>query len=113
LNTFRTFELASDFYQQVATLKLNGHLREQLLRASSSIALNLAEGNAKSSVKEKKRFYQIAYGSRKECQAIFKICRVEQKNILNNADHLGVCLYKLTKAELTVDAKQGRREKCE
>jgi four helix bundle protein len=100
MKTFRTFELATEFYQKTENLKLSGHLKEQLLRAASSIPLNLAEGNAKSSVKEKKRFYQIAYGSLKECQAIFKISRVNQKEILHCADHLGACLYKLNKAEL-------------
>ncbi len=103
MKTFRTYELACDFYLQLEGLKLTGHLRDQLLRAAASIPLNLAEGNAKSSVKEKKRFYQIAYGSFKECEAIFKISRTQHKDILNCANHLGACLYKLNKAELSVD----------
>ena len=82
---------------------IKGNLRDQLLRASSSVALTLAEGNAKSSVKEKKRYYQMAYASLKECQAIFKITRLKNKEILACADHLGACLYKLNKAEISVD----------
>ena len=101
MKTFRTLDLATDFYHKVDNIKLSGHLREQLLRAASSIALNLAEGNAKSSVKEKKRFYQIAYGSLKECQAIFKIGRVNQQDVLGCADHLGASIYKLQNANLT------------
>jgi hypothetical protein len=59
--TFRTLELSEKFYHQTENLRLAGNLRDQLTRASSSIALNLAEGNAKPSVKEKRRYYQTAY----------------------------------------------------
>lgn len=70
MKIFRTLELAIEFNDRVNELKISGHLRDQLLRASSSIALNLSEGNAKFSPKEKKRFYQTAYASQKECQTI-------------------------------------------
>ena len=43
LKNFRTLDLAVAFYRQVTGLKLPHHLKDQLLRASSSIALNLAE----------------------------------------------------------------------
>ena len=103
MKTFRTLELASDFYQLSEKSLLTGNLKDQLLRAASSIALNLAEGNAKPSIKEKKRFYQIAYASLRECQAIFKISGINDETLLDRADHLGACLYKLNKAEITVN----------
>ena len=71
MKSFRTLDLAIQFHDDVNQLKISGHLRDQILRASSSIALNLSEGNAKFSVKEKKRFFQMAYSSQKECQTIF------------------------------------------
>lgn len=108
MKIFRTLELATEFYQKVEEEKLTGHLRDQLLRAASSIVLNLAEGNAKPSVKEKKRFYQIAYGSFKECEAIFKISRVKNQDLLRCANHLGACLYKLKNAEITTDTRASR-----
>jgi len=44
LKNFRTYQLAVQLYRQSAVLKLPAHLRDQLLRAASSAALNTAEG---------------------------------------------------------------------
>jgi four helix bundle protein len=41
--------------------------RDQLERASTSVPLNIAEGNAKFSKTERARFFQIAHGSAVEC----------------------------------------------
>ena len=51
----------------------NRHLRDQLLRASQSIPLNIAEGNGKRSAADRKRFFEIARGSSFECCAVFDI----------------------------------------
>ena len=64
------------------------------MRASSSISLNLSEGAAKPSRKERLRFYGIAYASAKEIQAIIRLEDLEQ--LAPMADHLGASLYKLT-----------------
>jgi four helix bundle protein len=100
MKTFRTLDLAVQFHERVETIGATGHLRDQLLRAASSIALNLAEGNAKSSVKEKKRFYQTAYGSLKECETIFILMKLKDEDLTKAADHLGACLYKLNKSNI-------------
>jgi len=47
--------------------------RDQLARAGDSIALNIAEGNAKFSQKDRARFFQIAHGSALECAACLDI----------------------------------------
>lgn len=47
--------------------------RDQLERASTSIALNIAEGNAKFSNKDRVRFWQIAHGSAVECSACLDV----------------------------------------
>ena len=59
--------------------------------------MNLAEGNAKSSPKDKRRFFEIALGSLRECQIILQLERVTDSELLDVADHLGGCLYKLTR----------------
>jgi len=46
-----------------------GDVKDQLDRASASIALNIAEGNGKYSPKDRCRFFDIAHGSALECAA--------------------------------------------
>ncbi len=100
MKTFRTLELAIEFYGLVEKCEIKGHLRNQILRASSSVSLNLAEGNAKSSTKEKKRFYQISYASLQECKIIFKLAKFEDKVLIDTADKLGAWLYNLLKSNI-------------
>ena len=53
--------------------RLNGpdrNARDHLLRASQSIALNIAEGNGKGTEEDRRRFFEIARGSALECAAI-------------------------------------------
>lgn len=95
MKTFRTLELAIEFYKLSQQIQLPKHLRDQLDRASSSIALNLAEGNAKFSYKDKARIYQIAYGSLRECQTIFLLVEIKDEKLLEISKHLGSSVYKL------------------
>src|SRR5438270_4197858 len=46
-----------------------GDVKDQLDRASTSIALNIAEGNGKYNLKDRCRFFDIAHGSALECAA--------------------------------------------
>jgi len=53
--------------------KLNGvhrHARDQWLRASQSIPLNIAEGNGKTAEADRRRYFEIARGPALECPAI-------------------------------------------
>lgn len=69
-------------------------------RASSSIALNLAEGNAKFSYKDKARIYQIAYGSFRECQTILELAEVRTPELEEKTKHLASSLYRLIQGTL-------------
>ncbi len=53
------------------------HARDQLLRASQSIPLNIAEGNGKASDGDRRRFFEIARGSTLECAAIQDVLQVQ------------------------------------
>jgi four helix bundle protein len=46
-----------------------GDVKDQLDRASTSIPLNIAEGNGKYNPKDRCRFFDIAHGSALECSA--------------------------------------------
>ena len=89
--SFRTYELAVQFYRESRDLALPQHLRNQFDRASSSVVLNLAEGSAKASRKDRHRFFQIALGSVRECQAIL---RIEPRNV-PVLDRLAASNYRL------------------
>ena len=47
--------------------------KDQLDRASTSVPLNIAEGNGKFSIKDRCRFLSIAYGSALECAACLDV----------------------------------------
>jgi four helix bundle protein len=50
------------------------YLADQLLRASSSISLNVAEGAGEFAGNEKSRFYRMAKRSATECAAVLDLC---------------------------------------
>jgi len=50
---------------------LNRTVKDQLIRASFSIMLNIAEGSGRYSKKDKRNFFVISRGSVFECAAIF------------------------------------------
>jgi len=91
---FRTYELAVALYQACEHIDARYYLKDQLLRASLSIVLNLAEGSAKPTPKDRQRFYAIALGSLRETQSILTILGKTQE--LELADLVGAHLYRLT-----------------
>ena len=52
---------------------MDRYSRDQFLRASQSIALNIAEGCGKKRGPDRRRYYQISNGSARECAAILDI----------------------------------------
>lgn len=100
MKSFGTLDLAIAFYEKTEQAPVSGHLRDQLLRASSSISLNLSEGNAKRSPKEKKRYYQTAYASAQECKTILRLAKCEDTEVIDTADKLNAWLFNLLKSEI-------------
>ncbi len=97
LNHFRTYKLAVDFHHAVRSAEFPSYLPDQLLRSSSSIALNLAEGNGRASKKDQLRFFTIAMGSLRESQAALDLAPKKYPNLVKMADILGAHLYRLCK----------------
>lgn len=95
LKSFRSYQLAVEFHREVLRTKCPSYLRDQFLRASSSVALNLAEGSAKATEKDRLRFYRIALGSLRECQAVLDLMPARELQIARLSDQLGAHLYRL------------------
>lgn len=62
-----------------ANKSIPGYARDQLGRASLSIMLNIAEGSAKFSNKDRRNFYVTARGSTFECAALISFLRDENE----------------------------------
>ncbi len=95
MRKFRTYQLAVQFYNNSKNLYLKEPLKNQFQRATLSIVLNLAEGSAKPTTKDRRKFYRTSLGSLRETQAILDL--IDHKKLLNEANKLGGYLYKLCK----------------
>ena len=97
MKNFRTYHLAVEFYHLAQQLKLPRHLKDQLDRASSSVVLNLAEGAARGTKLDQRRFFHIALGSLRESQAILDLVLTSPKETQDCLDKLAAHLYRLVK----------------
>ncbi|MDR3606742.1 MAG: four helix bundle protein [Oligoflexia bacterium] len=97
LKNFRIYQLAVQLHRDCKRKPLPSYLKDQLLRASSSVALNLSEGSARSSRKDRKRFYVIAFASLREVQAIIDL-EENLETLRTRADALGAHLFKLVQS---------------
>ena len=93
MKSFRTYQLAKDFYISAKRLTLSGAMKDQFDRASLSIMLNLAEGSAKPTKKDQRKFYFIAFGSLREVQSLLDL--IQDEELIKGADILAAHLYKL------------------
>jgi hypothetical protein len=55
LAKFKTYQLALEFHRLISDVNAPTHLRDQVLRASSSVVLNIAEGSAKLTLPDRRR----------------------------------------------------------
>ena len=87
-----------EFYHRTTKINAPTHLRDQLARASSSIALNTAEGAGRwDTPTDRKRFFRMALGSLRESCAILDLMLVRDEKIRAVADSLGAMLYTLSR----------------
>jgi len=81
----------------------SAYLADQLKRALSSVLLNQAEANGRRSLKERRRFFDIAIGSATETSAIFDIVyaygyinEILYSDIKDKLEQIVKILYKLS-----------------
>src|SRR4030042_5474078 len=102
------YKKAKAFYLDCKKLivnnKLDNNVKDQLRRASFSIALNIAEGSGKFSKADRKNFFIPARGSVFECVAVIDILYEEKVIIqeefecyVKKADELSRILYTMIK----------------
>jgi four helix bundle protein len=60
-------------------------LADQLNRASLSIAANIAEGNGRFTIADRRNFFGIARGSVQECVPLLELAK--RRGLLNDAEH--------------------------
>ena len=95
LKNFRTYHLSVALYRSTRTLRLPSHLRSQLDRAASSVTLNLAEGAGRRTTADQRRFFDIAFASVKEVQAILDLANDPSSQVIELADKLAAHIHKL------------------
>jgi four helix bundle protein len=62
----------------LAQISAKAAAKDQLDRASTSIPLNIAEGNGKFSFKDRARFFEMARGSALECAACLDVMQARK-----------------------------------
>ena len=102
---FQCLDRATKLYKECKKLRLESFIRNQLLRAMSSVALNLAEGNHRRSQKDKLRFFNYAFTSLKEVQQI--IALEDLTNLEKEAKELAAMIFVLNR-NLTDTANRHR-----
>ncbi len=100
LKNFRAYQSALALHRICERVWAPKHLQDQLLRASSSVALNLAEGSERASDRDQRRFYRMAMAALRECQAILDLA---PKSIVNEqaktaADQTGAMVFNLCRS---------------
>jgi four helix bundle protein len=95
LKNVRTYKIAIEFHQSCRSAQMPDYLKDQLLRASSSIALNIAEGLGRATKKDQARFFHQALGSLRESQAALDLSAKPYPTLVSVADTLGAHLYRL------------------
>ena len=93
MRNFHALDLAIELYRDCEKLKLKNPIKDQLLRASLSISLNISEGSGRRTPRDRARFYSIALGSLRETQTLIKI--IGNKDLEQAYDRLGALVFGL------------------
>ena len=96
LTNFKSYQKALELFRLCEGIKAKAYIKDQLERASLSVVLNLAEGSAKTSAKDRARLYRISYASLRETQVLLEILRQDEASTLANEP--GAMIYRLKMA---------------
>ena len=107
LETFDVYRVSLDACRACAPVaaSLTANLKDQLLRASSSVVLNTAEGFGSSSRGVKRRHYEIARGSAVECIAVLDLAEALG---VGSGTELGTARILFTRAAMMLSKLEAR-----
>ena len=91
----RVLESAMIQYKEIKALSFKGEFRSQIERAALSVVLNLSEGNAKFTRKDKRKFFNISYASNKVVQTLLQLA--DKNELYKKCDSISAQLYRLQK----------------
>ena len=114
LSNFRSYNLAVEFHFKCKDLDLSYLHRDQLLRATVAVALNLTDGSAKPPGRDRERFFVLALGFFRECKAaldLASVCRTNEVRVL--ADKLSSYLVRLCQKDGAIPRRGERAEMVE
>lgn len=96
MKKFKTYQMALEFYKKSKEVEISDKiLKDQFRRSSLSIVLNIAKGYGRSTTKDRRRFYVMAFGSLRETQCLLEV--LGENNLIIEADRLAACLLQLCK----------------
>jgi four helix bundle protein len=95
LANFKTYQLSVELHRTIVRLKPAVYLRDQILRSSSSVVLNIAEGSGKLTPADRRRYFSIALGSLRETQAALDLMGGASAQVATLANQVGACLWRL------------------
>lgn len=95
---FRTKDLSVQFAKLCIKIKTPIYLSDQLQRAACSVTLNLCEGAARHTKKDRNKHYRIALGSFREAEAIIELIEIKNPDLMKLKNHLAGSLVNLCKA---------------
>src|SRR3954463_11476005 len=95
LSKFRSYQLAVKLYKDCKLVILPGDLKNQMMRAASSVALNLSEGNGRRTKKDREKYFTYAMASTRELQAMLDLEPESLEHLRDKLDHLAASIYKL------------------
>jgi four helix bundle protein len=116
LDVYRVaIEYVGMIYRLCERLKGHRNAKDQLIRASQSIPLNIAEGNGKATDGERRRYFEIARGSALECgavQDVLEVCgaitKIENDEAKKILDRIVAMLTKLGQRGYSIGDSQAK-----
>ncbi|MGZ5286661.1 MAG: four helix bundle protein [Flavisolibacter sp.] len=93
----KAYQFNRELYRLLNASKFPPYIKNQLGRAGLSIMLNIAEGSAKNTNRDRKNFFTHARGSTFECSSLISFLQDEGEISEYSKNHFYNCLEEISK----------------